>query len=253
MRPPGHKLNDIGGVMLWKLNAAFPSVVWQVYDWFLMPNAGYYFMQNACEPVHIQLNLSNNKVTVLNRTYKEVPGLTAQVGVYSLDSKQLFNENVNVSLGPTDVREISSVDNALKAAKGISFIVLNLKNSSGKILSHNVYWISGDGDYKPMNDMEKTNLNITVLKYDKEKNDRKWIFQITNTTGKIAFFIRPQLLSSGEEILPSFWSDSYFSLAPGESITVSVTCPSASLVNTDPVLKVSGWNVPGVEIVLKKN
>ena len=51
----GHKLNDIGGVMLWKINAAFPSVVWQVYDWFLMPNAGYYFMQNACEPVHIQL------------------------------------------------------------------------------------------------------------------------------------------------------------------------------------------------------
>ena len=31
----GHKLNDIGGVMLWKLNAAFPSVVWQVYDWYL--------------------------------------------------------------------------------------------------------------------------------------------------------------------------------------------------------------------------
>ena len=30
----GHKLNDIGGVMLWKLNAAFPSVVWQVYDWY---------------------------------------------------------------------------------------------------------------------------------------------------------------------------------------------------------------------------
>ena len=70
----GHKLNDIGGVMLWKLNAAFPSVVWQVYDWFLQPNAGYYFMQNACEPVHIQLNLSNMKVTILNRTYNQAPG-----------------------------------------------------------------------------------------------------------------------------------------------------------------------------------
>ena len=66
----GHKLNDIGGVMLWKLNAAFPSVVWQVYDWFLQTNAGYYFMQNACEPLHIQLNLVNNKVTVVNRRYK---------------------------------------------------------------------------------------------------------------------------------------------------------------------------------------
>ena len=101
---------------------------------------------------------------VLNRTYKQVPGLTAQVGVYGLDSKQLFNENVNVSLEPTDVKEISSIDNILKEAKGISFIVLNLKNSSGKVISRNFYWISKDGDYTPMNDMEKTNLNVAVLK-----------------------------------------------------------------------------------------
>ncbi len=249
----GHRLNDIGGVMLWKLNAAFPSVVWQVYDWFLMPNAGYYFMQNACEPVHIQLNLSNNKVTVLNRTYKQVPGLTAQVDVYGLDSKKMFSENVNVTLEPTDVRETSSIDNILKEAKGISFVVLNLKNSSGKVISRNFYWISEDGDYKPMNDMEKTNVNVTVLKHEKEKNDKKWIIQITNTTGKIAFFIRPQLLSPSEEILPSFWSESYFSLAPGESTTVSVTCPSASLENEDPVLRISGWNVLVTELGLNKN
>ena len=84
----------------------------------------------------------------------------------------------------------------LKATKGIVFIVLNLKNSSGKVVSHNVYWISSDGDYKTMNDMEKTSLNVSVVKYAKEKNDTKWIIQITNTTGKMAFFIRPQLLSS---------------------------------------------------------
>ena len=56
----GHKLNETGGVMLWKLNAAFPSVVWQVYDWYLEPNSGYYFMKRACEAVHIQLNLDDS-------------------------------------------------------------------------------------------------------------------------------------------------------------------------------------------------
>jgi hypothetical protein len=104
-----------------------------------------------------------------------------------------------------------------------------------------------------MNYMEKTNVNVTVLKHEKEKNDKKWIIQITNTTGKIAFFIRPQLLSPSEEILPSFWSESYFSLAPGESTTVSVTCPSASLENEDPVLRISGWNVLVTELGLNKN
>lgn len=248
----GHKLNDIGGVMLWKLNAAFPSVVWQVYDWYLMPNAGYYFMQNACEPVHIQLNLSNNKVLVLNRTYKSVSGLTAQADIYGLDSKLVFHENVDVSLAPTDIKETSALDKILKEAKGVSFIVLNLKNSSGKVISHNVYWISADGDYKSMNEMGETNINVVALKEEKGKADNKWTMQITNNTGKMAFFLRPQLMSRGEEILPSFWSESYFTLAPGESTAVTVTCPSAKLKDGDPVLKVSGWNVSAMEIPLQK-
>jgi hypothetical protein len=248
----GHMLNDIGGVMLWKLNAAFPSVVWQVYDWFLMPNAGYYFMQNACEPIHIQLNLSNNKVLVLNRTYKKVTGLAAQISVYTLDSKTLYNENVNVNLNPTGIEELSSIDKVLKDAKNVVFIVLNLKNSAGELVSHNIYWLAQNGDYKSMNDMDKTDLNVAVTKADKENNDYKWNVRFTNNTGKIAFFIRPQIMSSGKEILPSFWSESYFSLAPGGSITLSVTCPYVNLQNADPVLKVSGWNVPGVEIGLEK-
>lgn len=249
----GHKLNDIGGVMLWKLNAAFPSVVWQVYDWFLMPNAGYYFMQNACEPVHIQFNPVNNNVMVLNRTYKPVSGLTAQADVYSFDSKPAFSDNVNVTLGPTDVKVTSVLEKTLKETSGVRFILLKLKNSSGKVISRNAYWISADGDYRPLNDMAETNINVTVMKEGKGKTDREWIIQITNTTGMIAFFIRPQLMSGGEEVLPSFWSASYFTLAPGESATVSVTCPSEKLADSEPVLNVSGWNVPVTEVRLEKN
>jgi exo-1,4-beta-D-glucosaminidase len=206
----GHKLNEIGGVMLWKLNAAFPSVVWQVYDWFLMPNAGYYFMQNACEPVHIQLNRSSKKVMVLNRSYKKVSGLTSQVNVYNLESKSIFHENLNVSLDATDVRETSNLEKILADTKGIVFVVLNLKNASGKIISHNVYWISSDGDYKPMNGMAETSVGVTLLSDEKGKINRKVTVKITNSSDRIAFFIRPQLMSEGEELLPCFWSGSYF-------------------------------------------
>jgi hypothetical protein len=248
----GHKFNDIGGVMLWKLNSAFPSVVWQVYDWFLMPNAGYYFMQNACEPVHIQLNLGNNKVMVLNRTYKSVSDLTALADVYGLDSKLIFHENVAINLAPTDIKETSSLDKILKETKGISFIVLNLKNSSGKLISHNVYWISPDKDYKPVNELAETNINVMMLKDETGKTEHEWTVQFTNSTDRIAFFIRPQLMLDGEEILPSFWSENYFTLAPGESTTGTVSCPAAELNDGDPVLKVSGWNVPVMEIDLEK-
>ena len=249
----GHKLNDIGGIMLWKLNAAFPSVVWQVYDWFLQPNAGYYFMQKACEPVHIQLNLNNNKVLVLNRTYKPVPNLTMQVSLFSLRSKLLFNETATLSMGPSDVKEMTSISSALADAKEVTMVFMNLRDASGKVLSSNVYWTSLEGDYKTMSEMPVTQVSVSVLKSETSKSDIKWTLHVTNYSDRIAFFIRPQLMSAGEEILPTYWSQSYFSLAPGESASLSVACPSAELVNAYPVLRVSGWNVPIQEIVLRND
>lgn len=242
----GHKLNDIGGVMLWKLNAAFPSLVWQVYDWFLMPNAGYYFMQNACEPVHVQLNLLNNKVTVLNRSYRDLAGLTVQADVYSIDSKKLFTGKAGIDLGPTDVKESIELDKVLKEAGGISFVILNLSDRAGNIVSHNAYWISPSGEYEALDDMAASGVETTVLKAEANGSDHSWKIRVMNNQEGIAFFIRPQALIDGEEILPSFWSQSYFTLAPGEATEITLNCPRAKLSGAAPVLKVSGWNVPAV-------
>ncbi len=238
----GHKLNDIGGVMLWKLNAAFPSVVWQVYDWYLQTNAGYYFMQNACEPLHIQLNLSSLKVTVLNRKYKPVPNLTAAVQVFDIDSKPIFKEEAFFTMGPSEVKETTSLETVLKNLKGVGFVFLALKNASGKIVSRNVYWLSQDNDYKPLNSLAKTSLTAMSVRIDKEKGDPKWSLNIKNNTGKIAFFIRPRLMVNDEEILPSYWSGSYFSLAPGESTVVNVSCPAKFIKGKKPVIRIEGWN-----------
>jgi hypothetical protein len=110
----------------------FPSVVWQVYDWYMMPNAGYYFMQNACEPVHIQLNIVNHKVLALNRTYKNIAGLKAVADVYGMDSKSLFHEEKDLDLGATEVEETIDLSAVLKDSKDVRFVVLRLKDNSGK-------------------------------------------------------------------------------------------------------------------------
>ena len=239
----GHKLNDIGGVMLWKLNAAFPSVFWQVYDWYLMPNAGYYFMQKACEPLHIQLNLSSSKVTVINRAYKPAVNLTAQADLYNSGSKLIFNESVKIGLSPSEVKETSSLSSALTDAKGVTFVILSLKDGSGKVISRNTYWLSGSNDFKSLNEMPVTSVLTKVLKTEKLKNETRWTLSVSNTTDKLAFFIRTQLMVDGEEVLPSFWNDNYFTLAPSETTTVTVSCPLIKVNGKKPELKISGWNV----------
>lgn len=248
----GHKLNEIGGVMLWKLNAAFPSVMWQVFDWYLETNAGYYFMKNACEPIHVQLNALNHDVTVLNRTYKPVTNLTVEADIFNLNSKLLSHKTAIVNLSASDVQKPFSIKNVLKSAKGVNFIVLNLKDANGKLISHNTYWISADDDYTALNNMELTTVDTYVLNKIQQGTETTWKLKFSNNSDKLAFFIRPRLLNNGEDVLPSYWSDNYFSLAPGESINVSVSVSSNQLNGNNQEILIEGWNLNDIKIPLKK-
>ena len=91
--------------------------------------------------------------------------------------------------------------------------------------------------------MPKTHVQTTVLKSEQLKTETKWTVKLTNSSKLLAFFIHPQLMNDGEEILPSFWSANYFSLAPGESITLTVSVPTNKLKNTNLEILTEGWNV----------
>ncbi|MDB5148653.1 MAG: hypothetical protein JWQ57_2673, partial [Mucilaginibacter sp.] len=240
----GHKLNETGGVMLWKLNAALPSVIWQIYDWYLEPNAGYYTMQNACEPIHIQYNYDNSSIAIINRTHHATGSLTATADIYDINSKLIKSEKVgNVGLALTGVKEVIQLKDALAATKGVSFVVLNLINTAGKTVSHNVYWLSATDDFTSLNDMKHAQVQAKVLKAEKGASENKWTMQFTNNSNQLAFFVRPQLMKNGEEVMPSYWTGNYFSLAPHESITVSVSAPVAKLGTVKPTVLLEGWNL----------
>jgi hypothetical protein len=239
----GHKLNEIGGVMLWKLNAAFPSVVWQVYDWFMVPNAGYYFMQNACEPVHIQFNTKDLNVEYINRSYIHVKGLKAEIKVYDTKSKMNFIALDKVDLEGPSSKAAMSLKEVLGKNSGTSIIVLNLTDASGKSISHNVYWYSESADFTQLNSLPATSLNVKVEGSSTKANEKRWVMTVSNPTDKIAFFVNLRLMAGEEEVAPSFWSANYFTLAPGESIKLSVGCPNEKIKNLSPFLKIEGWNI----------
>ncbi|HXB93844.1 MAG TPA: glycoside hydrolase family 2 TIM barrel-domain containing protein [Puia sp.] len=239
----GHKLNETGGVMLWKLNAAFPSVVWQVYDWYLEPNAGYYFMQRACEPVHIQLNLDDSAVAVVNRTYLRKPDLHFEAEVVAMTGASLFKQQGRVSLDTTDTKEVLSLKEILGKTNGVSFVLLRLRDDQGKILSQNVYWMSPGHDFSELRKMPSTRVQATVLSSEKKEGYDSWTIRFSNSSDRLAFFLNPQVIAGGEEVLPSYWSDNYFSIPAGQSLTVKVSCPTAVMAGQTPQLRVEGWNI----------
>lgn len=250
----GHKLNETGGVMLWKLNAALPSVVWQIYDWYLQPNAGYYAMQNAVEPVHIQFNQDDSTVVVVNRLHHATGVLTARADIYDVNSKLLKTYKIgNLGLAETGDLQAIKLKEFLEGQKGISLLILNLTDAAGKNVSHNVYWMAPGNDLKGLSNLQSTQIQTRVLKAERGAAEDKWTLQITNPTDKLAFFIRPQLMAGNEEVMPSYWSAGYFTLAPREQIAVTVSAPIAKLGAAKPYVQVSGWNVEtqAVNLVVK--
>jgi hypothetical protein len=113
-----------------------------------------------------------------------------------------------------------------------------------------VYWLSANDDFKSLNGMKHAQVNAKVLKTEKGVSENKWTVQFTNNSNQIAFFVRPQLMKNGEEVMPSYWTGNYFTLAPHESTIVSVSAPVAKLGSVTPTILVEGWNLDKQTVVL---
>lgn len=239
-----HKINETGGVMLWKLNAALPSVIWQIYDWYLEPNAGYYFMQNACEPLHAEFNWSDSTIAVINRTHDPKLNLKVETSIFNEQSQTIFNQSQPASLPDIGALEVQPITSVLKSNPGISFVLINLKDSQGNLVSHNAYWIAQDTNYKALEKLKPAKLETQIVSIRIFKGNYILNIQVTNKSDYIAFFVRPQLWNQGDEVMPCFWSSSYFTLAPHESISLRVRAGIDVLGGTLPSLKISAFNVP---------
>jgi hypothetical protein len=82
-----HMWNDASGVMTWMSQSAYPSFVWQTYDYYYDLTGAYWGVKKACEPVHIQWSYADNSVKVINTTLEDLRGLKAQAIIYDLNGK----------------------------------------------------------------------------------------------------------------------------------------------------------------------
>ena len=82
-----HMWDDASGVMTWMSQSAYPSMVWQTYDYYYDLTGAYWGVRKACEPIHIQWNCADNSVRVINTTLNDLHHLQAQAIVYRMDGK----------------------------------------------------------------------------------------------------------------------------------------------------------------------
>lgn len=106
--------------------------------------ASFYGVKKACEPVHVQLDLSKDNVAVVNTTNAPLNGLSVSARVYSLDDKLLLQREERRDAVADAVTEGYKLDLApLLTSNGIVFVKLELRNSSGEAVSENFHWLGG--------------------------------------------------------------------------------------------------------------
>ena len=125
-----------------------------------------------------------------------------------------------------------------------AFLFLKLTNGDGGEVATNEYFLpSGNDSY----DWAKTTwVNTPITQYAsyamldslctkdcevsvKPKAEGIYEVSVSNPSDKVAFMIRLAARDqNGKLICPAYWSDNYFSLAPGDSRTVTCKLPSQS-------------------------
>jgi len=54
------------GVIQWMLNNAWPSLIWHLYDYYLMPAGGLLWNKEGREPIHVQYSYDDKSVIAVN-------------------------------------------------------------------------------------------------------------------------------------------------------------------------------------------
>src|SRR6201999_1424856 len=75
------------GRMLWMTQPAWPSNMWEILSSDYDTQASFYGTMKAGEPLHVQLDLSNYDVDVVNTTNMAEPNATITADVFSLDNR----------------------------------------------------------------------------------------------------------------------------------------------------------------------
>jgi hypothetical protein len=232
-----HIWDDASGVMTWMSQSAYPSFVWQTYDYYYDLTGAYWGVKKACEPVHIQWSYADNSVKVINTTLDRLEGLRAEAIVYQLDGKPAarYGKAAIVDAAPdtaTGCFDIPfSKEGQTSGLSAVHFIRLLLKDRNGRLLSDNFYWRGNRvAGYTALNHLPPARVKYSsVLVLGNGKGTIR--VTVSNPSAPVAFAIRVQAVraSDGERLLPALMDDNYFTLFKGEHKTVDITFDAALL------------------------
>jgi exo-1,4-beta-D-glucosaminidase len=244
------------------LNNAWPSLIWHLYDYYLRPGGGYFGAKMAMQPLDPIYGYDDHSVWLVSSQYQDASNLTLTAKIFNLDMNEKFSKEETVNAPADSTNKIFE----LPEIQGLSpthFLRLTVKDSTGKIVGSNFYWLSTSAesldwahstwyttptatyaDYTALRQLPTVKVSVSSRS---ERQGDQGVTRVTlgNPSKNLAFFIRLKLDKGkgGEEILPVVWQDNYLSLMPGEKREITATYRATDLGTAKAAVEIRGWNV----------
>lgn len=243
------------GVVQWMFNSAWPALYWQLFDYYLLPNGAFYGTRKAAAPLVPIYNYGDNSIYVNNDHLNAYQGLELQTRVYNINSNLVFSKVQKLDIPANSAKEVLKLPE-IENLSTTYFLDLRLKDSEGRIVESNFYWLSTvadvpdfvnttwywtpnkqNADLRLLNELPKVGVDFSYA----IQNDLQFSVDLYNPSDKIAFFLELTLCNKAnkEAITPVFWDDNYISLLPGERRSIKGYSDAANV------------ELDSIEIILK--
>jgi mannosylglycoprotein endo-beta-mannosidase len=233
-------------------------VAGRMWDWSLEPTAALYAAQNANEPLHPQFDYLKNTVSVVNDYYRSFENCLVTVEVYDLQSKRVLSRLAKIPQIPEDgvLNDILQIDFPA-GISSVHFIKLRLFDESNRQVGSNFYWRSNSryegkntltgpttAGFQDINQLPETTVKA---EYETQMKDGKHFIDLhLKNTGKgLSFFTQVQWLDGeGKPVRPSFYTDNFVNLLPGERRKITIETGMSHLQSGKPYfLVIKGFNI----------
>ena len=275
------------GTIYWQMNKGWPSLLWALYNNDGDQAGSYFGVQQANARLHALYALDNGTVTLDNLGAANQSGLSVESRVYSLAGDLLDDQQAGgitlASQGVANAVLTPKVPAATTApTPAQTYFVELLLRQNGAVVDRNVYWLSTQQDatnwsqtlgqpqatlsqyanLQALKTLPQASVAVTAATTQQagpNGADLATTVTITNNSASptVGFFLRADVrrgtaagteLAGDNELQSSTWNDNDITLWPGESETLTAAYASADLQGATPVISVSGWNLPKIDV-----
>jgi hypothetical protein len=240
--------NQGSGVLLWMSQAAWPSMICQLYDHYFEYTASYFAVKKACRPIHVFYDPRYNEIRLANNTAQKLKSAAVKAIVYNLKGKKIAEQKAIVSVNATSAKSCFVLNKP--TINEVQFLKLEAVIDNESVID-NFYWLSDtDEQCLMLNDLPKSVLDIKLnVKVENDEIQVSVILQ--NNTTNISLLNKLKIkTANGESVLPVFFSDNYVSLVPGETKNITLNFENKAAYQ-NAVLSIESWNNETIRLKLK--